>query len=313
MVINIDDDQVTKGPIVISDDSSDDDNGDLVLATYKAAASKRNEDEAPEINEEEEEELRQHNHIHDHNTRSRRSSDRHKPLKRNGTQDRLTSPSSPPSRPTPTKKDKHDKSKILAQLLTEKTKNDELRAGADGQEDAYRRFLEKERQLNEKINNPAPEVQQEEDDASSSDDDEFLTFDRDVGEVDENNENSDGNANTDNALGSVLNADKLNIKKEKVEKQYKPNYNFFDMARYQDPDTKKAIEVSLETVLTDDEMPALQKDCLVEYARVRSEDNLDNEHVYISVVMPTIIARSDPALSFIHFVFQLSGCGCCEG
>lgn len=303
MVINIDDEHTPRGPIAISDDSSDDDQGDVVVATYKAAASKRDDErkredrrmgcearEAPGVKGETVDD-RLENSTH---TRTRKSS-------------------KPPPSPSPSlpkmKMKKMDTSKILGQLLKEKTTNDELRAGAAGQEDAYRRFLEKERQLNEE-KKPEVEALQGEEDAVSSDDDEFLIHTPRLevdGNENENDENEHINTHTyKNVVANVLTTDKATMKKDKQYKKHKPNYSFFDIAQYRDPNTDTIIDALLETVLTTSDLSPLQKDCLVEYKRVRSEGDMDKERVYMSVIVRTVIAHTRPPVSIMHLIFHLS-------
>ncbi|TIB66687.1 hypothetical protein E3P77_02099 [Wallemia ichthyophaga] len=291
-----------KGVVKKFDDSSDDDQGDVVVATYKAAASKRDDErkredrrmgcearEAPGVKGETVDD-RLENSTH---TRTRKSS-------------------KPPPSPSPSlpkmKMKKMDTSKILGQLLKEKTTNDELRAGAAGQEDAYRRFLEKERQLNEE-KKPEVEALQGEEDAVSSDDDEFLIHTPRLevdGNENENDENEHINTHTyKNVVANVLTTDKATMKKDKQYKKHKPNYSFFDIAQYRDPNTDTIIDALLETVLTTSDLSPLQKDCLVEYKRVRSEGDMDKERVYMSVIVRTVIAHTRPPVSIMHLIFHL--------
>ena len=345
MIVSIDsDEEIKKGPIVISDSSDDDkDMDDPVLATYTAAANKRKASEIVAVDESDEDKQQQQPEQPEKSEQPEQQKDLQQPQdgetrpneqptkqqstsKNTDTVDSLTPP--PPTPPTRTRKaapraadkaDRQDKSKILAQLLKDKKKNDTLRAGAVGQEDAYKRFLERERQKNEGIDNLGTEPQNENAaEASSSDDDEFITVDQvadadmniDAGNQDANgdadNINASSNKNTE--LDNVLNADKENIRKEKAEKQYKPNYNFFDISRYQDLDTEKLIQTSLDMMIADAGIPQLQRDCLSEYSRVRSQNDVEKERVYLSTAVPVVASQSEPSLVFMQFLFQLSGC-----
>lgn len=261
MVINIDSDEGINKGPIVISDSSDEED-DAILSTYKTTAA---------------------------------SNTNKKKTRQNNT------PKKPIEKEEPLKFNKQGKSNILERLLKEKSKNDKLRAGPIGQEDAYRRFIEKEKQLNDLTIESNPEEDNEADHKSSSDDDEFLTYDT-ARPVEMSGVNT-----TSNPLEGVLESDKKNIEIEKQRRQNKVNYQFFDISKYQVLDVDKLIAFALDTVVATEGLDEMQKDCLVQYKKVRDKGDLRAEEMYIIYVIPVVLSRCEPYIGFIHMIFQLSG------
>ncbi|TIB99212.1 hypothetical protein E3Q18_01643 [Wallemia mellicola] len=199
----------------------------------------------------------------------------------------------------PLKFNKQGKSNILERLLKEKSKNDKLRAGPAGQEDAYRRFIEKEKQLNDLTIESNPDEDDQADQESSSDDDEFLTYEtaRPV--------EMSGINTTTNPLEGVLESDKKSIEIEKQRRQNKVNYQFFDISKYQVLDVDKLLAFALDTVVATEGLDEMQKDCLLQYKKIRDKGDLGAEEMYLIHVIPVVLSRCEPYIGFIHIIFQL--------
>ena len=292
---DIDEDDKVKGPISLSSSESDlSDIDDKILYSYNNSNSNSNSNNNSSYNstynsnnEDNYEQFSTNKRVLRSNTKLNDNDNINKKVDNNVT--------SKPSR----------REIVLDNLLNEKIENDKIKAGVNGQNEAYQRFLLRESMINNANKDSSDDEESNEEYYST--DDEFILSD------DENDNNENIAINNDNVknnpckdkLASVLDNDRQNSLKSN--KNYKVSYRFFNISNYKSLNSNYMINLSIESLLNSENLTEIQKKILINYNNVRNANDQDKELKIIKYEFRLMLKKYKTRNSdqFVSLLFSL--------